>query len=915
MSTIGATWNKWNLHIHTPGTVKNDNFKGEWEKYINKLEESDVKVLGITDYYLINNYKKVKELKDSGRLRNIELLVINIEMRLENSTLKDRGVNYHILFSEEVYQHIQNKFLNKLTFIYQEQTFNATKDDFISLGKKFLGKDDISDVEALETGIDQFKVNFKEVKKILNENKSIFDGNYLIGVAHSSKDGVSGIRDNQMRGIREEILRSCDFIFTSNPGDIEYFSNLNDKKVPCIHGCDAHTLEKVCNPDLDRHTWIKAELSFDGLKQIVHEPVSRIKIQKNHPDEKKDYEVIKSITINDETSIFGKQTINFTSGLNTIIGGKSSGKSLLLYKIAQSINNEFINEITSEKLWNNNYSDTIIERLDTTIKWRDNNESNKEKQVGNITYIPQMYINELAEREDSEILQNKLLNYISENLDTKSELDKLKELEKETINDNYQQIQTIDEQNFLKNDLDKKKSEIGSLLSIEQELEKIKSDITAKINESNISKKESEEYNKLKRDIKEKKEELVAKREEIKKIETISKETTDKYNNFIKNLETNTYPSELSEQYKLFKQNISDINKIFINEINQVMKIKEDEKTLIDNRIIKLEEEIVPYKILMEKRDEIEKLEINKATEESKITSIKNYDEEIKKTMEIRTSSVSQIKLNSLNYYKALNLIIEKINRDSVNFNDVTIVCEYKENDISFEKFLEKINQRSYLPKDLFISKNRDYEINFVDQNINTFIENINRDIENILILPKSKFKKNENVYTVLESYLQPKLGFHLTLRDNDELISKMSPGKSGLVILKLLINSLNDNHPILIDQPEDNLDNRTISTDLVKTIREVSEQRQVIMVTHNANLVVLTDSENVIIANQDRLKEENYQYNFEYINGPLESNITKQDKGLLKEKGIKTHIFDILEGGQKAFSIREKRYEVSYDK
>ena len=58
----GSEWRKWDLHLHTPGTAKNDGFKGEdiWEKYITSLESSDTRVFGITDYFSIKNYMKVK---------------------------------------------------------------------------------------------------------------------------------------------------------------------------------------------------------------------------------------------------------------------------------------------------------------------------------------------------------------------------------------------------------------------------------------------------------------------------------------------------------------------------------------------------------------------------------------------------------------------------------------------------------------------------------------------------------------------------------------------------------------------------------------------------------------------------------------------------------------------------------------
>ncbi|CAD2074066.1 hypothetical protein JEOAER750_00807 [Jeotgalicoccus aerolatus] len=915
MNYIGATWNKWNLHIHTPETAKNDNFKGDWDSYLNKIEESDIKVLGITDYYLIENFKKVKEYKDSGRLENIELLIINIEMRLENSTYGDKGVNYHILFSEEVYNSIQEKFLNKLNFEYNDQTYNATKNDFISLGKSFSGNAKLSDKKALEIGIEQFKVNYKEVKRVLNENKSIFEGKYLIGVANSSNDGASGIKDNQMKGIREEILRSCDFIFTSNPGDIKYYSNSHERKLPCIHGCDAHILEKVCNPDLDRNTWIKAELSFDGLKQITHEPISRVKIQKDHPDEKKNYEVIESVTINDESNLFGNQNINFTSGLNTIIGGKSSGKSLLLYKIAQSINQSFIDKISDEKLWNNNYKNSVIEGLETNTIWRNGIKSNIDNQEGNITYIPQMYINELAEREDSPILQEKLINFISENKHINTELEQLNNLEKQISKDNFQQIQIIEEKSRHKIDIEMKKAEIGSLSAITQELKTLQSEIDIRVAESNIDSKNVIKYKDLKENIKNEYEKIKAIEKCEEELISLQSNIKEYFQNFVNSLDSQVYPEKLLSQYDLFKQNLNNDKNTFIKEIEQVKNHEITNKKTIIDTIGELEIEIDPYKKLMEKKDEIEKIEKKKVIEEDKITSIENYENEIEEVLQSKNSAISQLKENTKIYYETLNQVIKSINNNPIKFNDVTIVAEFKENTKTFETFLEKINQRSYLPKDLFISEDEHYKIKYNPSDIEEIISTIILDTDELLNLSESKFKKHENRYLILQSYLQPMLSLHLTMKDNDEVISKMSPGKSGLVILKLLINTLNDNHPILIDQPEDNLDNRTISTDLVDTIREISEQRQVIMVTHNANLVVLTDSENVVVANQDRLKKENFQYDFEYINGPLESNIVEENKGLLKEKGIKTHIFDILEGGERAFSIREKRYEVSYDK
>ncbi len=91
--------------------------------------------------------------------------------------------------------------------------------------------------------------------------------------------------------------------------------------------------------------------------------------------------------------------------------------------------------------------------------------------------------------------------------------------------------------------------------------------------------------------------------------------------------------------------------------------------------------------------------------------------------------------------------------------------------------------------------------------------------------------------------------------------------------------------------------------------------ERQVLIVTHNANLVVPTDSENVIVANQsgqDKGKD-NATFKFEYVSGSLENSfIEKKGAGILNQMGIREHVCEILEGGEDAFKEREIRYSIS---
>ena len=140
-----------------------------------------------------------------------------------------------------------------------------------------------------------------------------------------------------------------------------------------------------------------------------------------------------------------------------------------------------------------------------------------------------------------------------------------------------------------------------------------------------------------------------------------------------------------------------------------------------------------------------------------------------------------------------------------------------------------------------------------------------------------------------------------------------MSQGKQAFVILKLLLEFSQKQCPILIDQPEDSLDNRAIYNELVRYIRLKKKHRQIILVTHNPNVVVGADAEEVIIANQQGSKTPNENdIKFQYRYGSLEdtSEINHDlSVPILHRMGIREHVCDILEGGKEAFANRERKY------
>lgn len=137
-------------------------------------------------------------------------------------------------------------------------------------------------------------------------------------------------------------------------------------------------------------------------------------------------------------------------------------------------------------------------------------------------------------------------------------------------------------------------------------------------------------------------------------------------------------------------------------------------------------------------------------------------------------------------------------------------------------------------------------------------------------------------------SYLAPR--YSLTF-DQQE-ISQLSPGERGLLLLVFYLLVDKDDIPIIIDQPEENLDNQTIFKVLVKCIKAAKQRRQVIMVTHNPNLAVVCDAEQIICATCDKTTN-----TFNYISGGIES------------PKIKATVVEILEGTEPAFKNRKKKY------
>ncbi len=133
--------------------------------------------------------------------------------------------------------------------------------------------------------------------------------------------------------------------------------------------------------------------------------------------------------------------------------------------------------------------------------------------------------------------------------------------------------------------------------------------------------------------------------------------------------------------------------------------------------------------------------------------------------------------------------------------------------------------------------------------------------------------------------------------------IRKLSPGTRGIVLLLLyLALDESDERPLIIDQPEESLDPKSVFEELVPLFVDAKSRRQVIIVTHNANLVINTDADQIIVAEAGPHKA-----------GELPP-ITYRAGGI-ENASIRKAVCDILEGGEEAFRERARRLRVRLER
>lgn len=964
MITRGSEWSKWDLHLHSKYSRENRT-KMEIEDIFNLAVKKDIKMISITDHSNVDSLDdiwNVYETKscDKGKYKDLINFLPGIELKTDKG---QRGIHIICIFPKQILigkneqkttrKILYDNFCSKLDLTQSKIQSKGNGDYAIGLLNTSVSFDDTIELTHELGGLVIIHGGDKH-GSIENEisNPTTYDADGLYKALDITK--------SEIMSKKIDIIELPNFNRREAKNASFYIKEFGK---PCIVGSDSHEEQEYQNLG-NKFTWIKANNTFNGFKQVIVDYENRIYL-KNIPEHiekvrKNPTKFLDEVKIEWNQDYDGSKgewfrdiCIPLNSGLVSIIGNKGNGKSAIAEIIAWIADSKKYDKfafLNNKKFLKNKLANNFIGK----IKWKDNDaiiqrnleEKPDDSSVEKVQCIPQQYFEEICTDTELEKFTNEINSVIfsrlsEEEKENEETLDSLIKKYTKSINNNI---------NYLMNELSNKNNEIINLeskltpsylytqnallkdfktkLQVHQKLCPKKIEKPVLTGEKQIYDCIIKKIGKYKIEIEEKNKTLIELKIKKKNLNILKENLVDINNRFLSEI------TKLGED--LIKYNI-DIKNIINIEFN--IKEIEDKITEYENKIKEIKETLddktnktgLNYKLLT-----LEESKAKIVHEEDSI--IKRYDEYRKsyeewekennnKTMDVERIE-NEIKYITFDIHNNLNLLYEDRNKITKNIYDE-------------KKKIIEIYDRFKTPIDNFLVQHRDltkdYSISIrsglvVKENfeeelfnyINKKKKNVFRDDQYILNKTIEEFVEIEDFedYIKIPNLIVKKLidyevNIIEQIKNNKmlefynyiygmnyitnkyELISdfktldKLSPGERGaLLLIFYLLLDMSD-IPLIIDQPEDNLDNQSVAKVLVPFIQEAKKRRQIIMVTHNPNLAVVADSDQIIHVKID--KENNQKVIVE--------------SGAIEDTSLNECLVTILEGTMTSFKKREEKY------
>lgn len=934
----GSEWNRWDLHVHTASSFDyNYNSADADDLLCAALDRNGIRAVAITDHFLID-----KNRIESLRAKAPDIVFFpGVELRT------DKGANnLHVIL------------------IFSEQSdLDELSRDFDVIMKKHCAKSPNSN--------ETIYWSFEDIVEFARGHDALL----TIHAGHKS-NGIDKEISNALpvkEAIKEDIAGSVDFFEIGQARDItDYEEHVFKciKRKPLIMCSDCHDPRQYSPKEA---LWIKADLTFAGLKQCLYQPLERVYIGVIPPmldrlqkDKQSNIENIE-ITPNDSFTAGAVPWFNLNLPLNpgmvVVIGNKGSGKSAfsdiigLLCKCRTMKYASFLNENRFRKLPKNYAND-----YRATITWADGetqsallSDVDTGTTIEDAQYLPQRYIEEVCNDIES-VFQREIDKVIFSYVDHSERGDAL------DLNELVQQ---------------KSRQVEASIQAGQEALKNLNGQIIK------LENKKTNTYKTQIIDSLKKSQETLLRHDKSKPIEVKKPAEKESDTEYLTKL------AGLNQSIQGKRQEIDDINvkiaqrTVFINDANALIA----QIRLFETKFGEVKDDIAAFAVrygldeekcaisVISPREYIDLLVIKAEKDKRELQRCINEPEkglaiELQGLEKQKDELISSADSEEKRYQKYLSDLDEWNRKRSeiIGSVDKDDTMEYYQSELNYlegrleEDYLQALTRRDELAKQLYHDKSKLVEIyrsiyspvqdeitallgsfeNSISFQAEMFMKNANmaedtlryvnqrykgkfgrsrddafkefdkikrstdfNDVESILAfihqiaeavtedldLANQKVVDRQGFYDFIYGLDYIDVNFKLKMGGRD--LAELSPGERGIVLLIFYLALSKESKPIIIDQPEDNLDNQSVYSKLVPCICKAKQRRQVIVVTHNPNIAVACDAEQIIYCEMDK-----NTYHIQYQAGSIEN------------PEIRDHIVDVLEGTMPAFDLRRQKYK-----
>ncbi len=889
----GAEWVRVDFHLHSPASSSfllpsglnldsDSDIKKLTEEYVKKLRDANIKIATITDYNLIREdwFERIKEKANKYSI----IILPGVELDVEFTGGK-YGLHLLLIFDERENLEGINRFIHSL---------------------------DKNPQNNLVKGRTHRRLESKyELEQLISEIRSKF--NCLVIFAHPEDD--KGI----FKSFNPE--QAAKYIKNIKPDAIEQFSDSTKNKllstgvltkeelerIAQIENSDPKCLEEIGNKKRDgkaRATYLKlSDFSLDAIKLALHDPSVRVAIY-SPPEMTHDW--ITGVKING-SGFLKDLSIYFNPEMNTLIGGRGVGKSAIIETIRYGLGlqvysdpeyrTNFVHDVVGsggivEIYVQRHYGDQkrnyIIRRtVGKEVEIYDENNNRLNIDVGTL-FDGKLPI----------IIGQKELYYVARDHNFRLKL--VDELIGESIKDKHKEFNELVEKLKVNGDeVIRLKKKIFKKDECEQELKSIEDEIKIFEDLGVVDKlkrlTDTIADDELIKDSFEKIKEAIDRVQEVKSYlnEELSglKERLERSKTHHESIER---MQRICEEFKKYEDSmlatllnrLEEFKKDYDNEINKW----QQHKRKVETEIEKVKRELGSQRLKPERLEELTK---RKAVLEPQIEELKKAEERFNTKLKDREKLKNQLKEKKHELFAIRQKRVEEINEKLKG--RLKLEVKFEEDRTEFEKRLKSLLISSGIHKNAInnvVSSKLAVDGLLLSEYIQEGKEKI---IERFSLTDTmaekfvSWFSDEKKLFELETLFPEDKIIIKLKVDNDFKDIERLSDGQKATALLLLLFAQ--EDRILVLDQPEEDLDNRFIYEDVVKILRDYKSRKQFVIATHNANIPVIGDSEQIIVLES-------------------EEGVCKiVDTGSVDKVSIRNFVKNIMEGGEKAFRLRAEKY------